>query len=245
VLNYSQKISNLLGVILRVLYYPFSILILLSSITSTISQEVQERKNIAVIDMESRGGLSLAEMGILTDRLRSTLVNTQVFNVLDRGLMDDILREQGFQMSGCTSTECAVEAGKILGVEEMVTGTIGLIGKLYTIDIILIDVETSKIIKSLTRDYSGAIEGLVAEMTSIANGLADHTPESQQVTDFDSKTAQLASEPELDEEGDGGSTWLWIGAGAVVVGTAVYFLMPKNDDGGTNSSSGFPEPPTR
>ncbi len=131
-----------------------------------------DKINIAVLSLESRGGLSQSEIGTLTDRLRSMLVRTHAFNVVDRGRMSEILDEQGFQMTGCTSTECAVEAGKILGVEQMVSGTIGRIGKMYTIDIILLDVTTSKILKSLTRDYTGEIEGLVAEMRSIAEELA-------------------------------------------------------------------------
>ncbi len=146
------------------------ILILIVTVSSVWSDP--ERKNIAVIDLQSRGGLTNEESGALTDRLRSLLVRTNAFNVVDRGKMQDILQEQGFQLSGCTSAECAVEAGKILGVEEMVSGTIGRVGKLYTIDIILIDVETSRIIKSLTRDYSGEIEGLVGLMKSIADELA-------------------------------------------------------------------------
>jgi len=134
--------------------------------------QTEKKKNIAVIDLDSRGGLSEAEIGTLTDRMRSMLVRTQAFNVIDRGLMEEVLSEQGFQMSGCTSTDCAVEAGKILGVEQMVSGTIGKLGKLYTVDVILIDVSTSQIIKSLTRDYSGEIEGLIGLMKSIADELA-------------------------------------------------------------------------
>ena len=146
--------------------------VVFTKVVVAADSESADKINLAVLALESRGGLSKAEIGTLTDRLRSMLVRTNAFDVVDRGRMSEILDEQGFQMSGCTSTECAVEAGKILGVEQMVSGTIGRIGKLYTIDIILIDITTSKIIKSLTRDYTGGIEGLVAEMKSIADELA-------------------------------------------------------------------------
>ena len=154
--------------------YLFTLLffILFSGLQALIAQP-DKKKNIAVIDLDSRGGLSKSEVGTLTDRLRSMLVRTNAFNVVDRGLMEDILTEQGFQMSGCTSTDCAVEAGKILGVEEMLSGTIGRLGKLYTVDIILIEVGTSQIIKSLTRDYRGEVEGLIELMKSLADELAD------------------------------------------------------------------------
>lgn len=163
----------------------------------------QERKNIAVIDLESRGGLTKEEAGALTDRLRSLLVRTNAFNVVDRGKMQDILKEQGFQLSGCTSAECAVEAGKILGVEEMVSGTIGRVGKLYTLDIILIDVETSRIIKSLTRDYSGEIEGLVGLMKSIADELAGVKKETLLTGNISVKTNPPGAEVYVDTKLEG------------------------------------------
>lgn len=147
-------------------------LFLLFLCNQMVGAQPVKKKNIAVIDLDSRGGLSQSEVGTLTDRLRSMLVRTNTFTVVDRGLMEDVLSEQGFQMSGCTSTDCAVEAGKILGVEQMLSGTIGRLGKLYTIDIVLIDVSTSQIIKSLTRDYRGEVEGLIALMKSLADELA-------------------------------------------------------------------------
>lgn len=131
-----------------------------------------DKLNVAVIDLETQGGLSSQEASILTSRLRSNLVSTNVFNVLDRGLMDEILEEQGFQQSGCTSAECVVEIGKMLNMHQMITGSIGKLGSMYTLDIVQIDVETSRIIKSLTRDYLGEIEGLIKLMGSLANELA-------------------------------------------------------------------------
>jgi len=154
------------------------ILLTLFSSLQIVSAQAPKKKNIAVIDLATRGGLSKSEVGTLTDRLRSMLVQTNAFNVVDRGLMEEVLAEQGFQMSGCTSTDCAVEAGKILGVEEMLSGTLGRLGKLYTVDIILIDVATSKIIKSFTRDYKGEIEGLIGLMKSLADELGGISAET-------------------------------------------------------------------
>jgi len=151
------------------------ILLILFTLFSPLFAGQSGKKNIAVMDLESRGSLNKEESGTLTDRLRSMLVRTNAFVVVDRGKMQEILDEQGFQLTGCTSAECAVEAGKILGVEAMVAGTVGRLGKLYTLDITLIDVETSQIIKSLTRDYSGEIEGLVGLMKSVADELAGKT----------------------------------------------------------------------
>ena len=35
-------------------------------------------------------------------------------------MMEQILVEQGFQQSGCTTNECMVEVGKLIGVENIV-----------------------------------------------------------------------------------------------------------------------------
>jgi len=160
---------------MRFLFRCLILAILISLFCQPLFSQEKSKTNIAVIDLGSRGGLSQSEIGTLTDRLRSLLVRTNAFNVVDRGRMEEILAEQGFQMTGCTSAECAVEAGQILGVEEMITGSIGKIGQLYTIDIILIDVGTSQIIKSITRDYRGEVEGLVGLMRSISDELGGIT----------------------------------------------------------------------
>lgn len=121
-----------------------------------------EKQRIAVLEL-SADGITKAESQTLTNRLRSELVKTGAFIVLERGEMDDILKEQGFQLSGCTSNECAVEAGKLLNVREMVAGSVGKVGTLYSIDVRLIDVETGEIVKTVTEDCQCPIERVLTQ----------------------------------------------------------------------------------
>lgn len=122
----------------------------------------KEKARIAVLEL-SADGITKAEAQTFTNRLRSELVKTGVFIVLERGEMDDILKEQGFQLTGCTSNECAVEAGKLLNVKEMVAGSVGKVGRLYSIDARLIDVETGQILKSVTEDCQCPIERVLTQ----------------------------------------------------------------------------------
>lgn len=101
----------------------------------------QDKQTIAVLDLDAEG-LSRSEARIISSRLRTDLFNTSTFTVLERDKMEDILQEQGFQLSGCTTNECVVEAGKLIGVRHIIAGNIGKLGKLYTINIRLIDVES-------------------------------------------------------------------------------------------------------
>lgn len=147
-------------------------IILSISLVYSVSGQQKEKLRIAILDFTNTGGLSKQETVTLGNRLRSMLVKTNAFIVLERGQMDDILGEQGFQQTGCTTTECAVEMGRLLNVQKMISGTIGKLGKTYTIDLSLIDVQTAQIEKSFFRDFKGEIDGLLDMMQAIANQIA-------------------------------------------------------------------------
>jgi hypothetical protein len=84
--------------------------------------------------------------------------------------MEAILVEQSFQQTGCTSDECLVEAGKLLGVQKMLAGSVGKFGTVYTIELRIIDVQSGKIEASATYDYRGEMEKLLLEGCTQAIG---------------------------------------------------------------------------
>ncbi len=125
-----------------------------------------EKEQVAVLDLDA-DGLSVSESATLTNRLRSELVKIDSFTIVERSKMNEILDEQGFQMTGCTSSECAVEAGKILSVNRICTGNVGKVGEIYTLTIRLINVETGAIIKSVTEDCQCPIEQVLTRSIPI------------------------------------------------------------------------------
>ena len=131
------------------------------ALNGTLFAQPLRRQTLAVLDFDTRGAITAGEAATLTERLRSYLVHTGQFIVVERGKMTSILQEQGFQQTGCTSNECAVEVGRILNVQEMVAGAIGKIGARYTLDVRMIDVETTRILSTITKEYTGAPEGLI------------------------------------------------------------------------------------
>ena len=70
---------------------------------------------IAVLEFEGKG-VSQSDASNLTDRLRDELFKTGTYVVLERGKMEEVLKEQGLQQTGICDTECAVEVGRLLGV---------------------------------------------------------------------------------------------------------------------------------
>lgn len=107
------------------------------------------RENIAVIDFEGKD-VSASEASIFTDFLRTELVKTGTFNVVDKTNMEKILREVAFQQTGVTSTEDAAKMGQILNVRKMVIGSVARLGNAYFVTANLVDVESAKIDRSET-----------------------------------------------------------------------------------------------
>jgi len=107
-----------------------------------------EKINVAVTDFEARAPLSQSEAAFISDFVRADIVGAGRFNVVDKNNMDKVLAEQGFQQTGCSSAECAVQIGKILNVKMMVVGSCGqLLGK-YIITLNVVSVESAKIVYS-------------------------------------------------------------------------------------------------
>ena len=121
-----------------------------------------QKATIAVLDFQGRG-ISQTEVAALSDRLRNELFRLDVFQVVERGMMETILTEQDFQLAGCTSDECLVEIGQLLGAEMMVGGSISKIGDMYTASARIVNVETSRVI--MVADYD--LEGKINDMLTI------------------------------------------------------------------------------
>jgi len=129
-------------------------------VMSSFLRSQANKISIALLDLEGNG-ISKVEARTLSDELRSVLVQSGKYIVVERNNMESILSEQGFQMSGCTSSECAVEAGKLLGVNKMIAGSVGKLGNLYNITIRMFDVQTGQIEETVSKRHSGSIEQLL------------------------------------------------------------------------------------
>tara|TARA_B100001179_G_scaffold66475_1_gene46450 strand:+ start:303 stop:1010 length:708 start_codon:yes stop_codon:yes gene_type:complete len=158
-----------------------------------VAIQAQDRLAVAVMDLEGRG-ISAMEAATLTDRLRSEMVNIGIFQVVERGQMEMLLEEQGFQQTGCTSAECAVEMGKMLGVQAMATGSIGKLGTMWTLDVRMFDVGTGEISKVSSRNFQGGVEGLLGLLKLVVKDLAGIPVEEEQPAAAEEPVAEAEAE---------------------------------------------------
>ena len=115
---------------------------------------------IAVSNFKT-SSLSVSELSALIDRLGLELFDTGRFKVIERESIDLLLSEQGFQQSGCTTTQCLIEIGKIINVKMIVTGSVNKVGTIYSANVKMINVETGEIVKMAKYDHTGDIGGLL------------------------------------------------------------------------------------
>ncbi len=124
--------------------------------------DISSLLTIAILDFEGIG-VSSQEARVLTNRLGTHMVQLGRYQVIERGQIEQILTEQDFQMTGCTSNECAVEIGQLIGAQQMLAGSFGKLGTVYTIDMRIIDVLTGRITKTTSYDIDGSISRLLTE----------------------------------------------------------------------------------
>jgi curli biogenesis system outer membrane secretion channel CsgG len=120
--------------------------------------QTSSKPHIAVLTFEGDESTKPAQRAMLSDRMQAELIASGKFVVLDRAKIDEILREQGFQASGaCTSSECQVEVGKLLGVEKLVSGKVVSFDPVWTLSASLTDVGSGAIEQSVNTSVEGRL----------------------------------------------------------------------------------------
>ena len=137
----------------------------------------QKKETIAVMTLKGASGITKDEAELLSDRLRVEFFKTGMVDVMEREQMSEILKEQGFQQSGaCTNESCLIEMGQILGVQKLVSGSIGKIGSMYLLNLRLIDIKTAKISRTVSEDVKGDLENVVERLARVAQDLFKQEP---------------------------------------------------------------------
>ena len=192
----------------------------------------------AVFPMQARG-VDSNSVRIIEDALANSLMQTGKLRLLERSQMEAVLREQGFQESGaCEGSECAIQVGKLLGIQQAVVASLGLLGRTWVLNARLVNVGTGEILASSQRSLTGEVDHALTNL--VPKVAADLTR-----TNVTTTTTAIPSKSEPAKVESKSSAWLWwtLGGATVVAGAAVAALMLTADDGTSPPAPG-PIPPT-
>jgi TolB-like protein len=179
-----------------------SLLAFLFCLAAQISPAFAEspRHTAAVTDLAAQG-VDASAVQVISDRLRSECVKTGVFTMVERGQMESILKEQGFQQSGaCRNDACLVEMGQLLGVEYLIAGNVGKVGRTYTLGLRLVDIKSGKISATANVDCKCEVDELLSTsskevVTALVNDLNKNEGSSQTVSPPSQSAASASANP--------------------------------------------------
>jgi len=123
--------------------------------------DLGENPKIAVMDFAAMG-VDKALATNLTDVLTVELKQFKGFQVISRQEIGTMLNFEAVkQGAGCDEEGCFAEIGNALGVNILVTGTIGKVEETYLINLKLIDIRNARIVGREQEDFTGPADGLL------------------------------------------------------------------------------------
>jgi PBP1b-binding outer membrane lipoprotein LpoB len=111
--------------------------------TRTLIDSIPQNATVAILSVYS-DNRETAEYVI--DELEYKLVNSRKFQIVDRRRLEQIRREQNFQLSGDVDDNSAIAIGNMLGASIVITGDISGSGSSRRLVLKALDVKTARII---------------------------------------------------------------------------------------------------
>jgi hypothetical protein len=115
----------------------------LNNAAKTLIESIPANTTIAILSVYSTDS-GIADYVI--DALEYRFFNARKFNLVDRRRLEQIRREQNFQMSGDVDDSSAVSIGSMLGASIVITGSVSGSGVSQRLTLRALDVQTARII---------------------------------------------------------------------------------------------------
>ncbi|TAL59643.1 MAG: hypothetical protein EPN85_08960 [Bacteroidetes bacterium] len=119
--------------------------------TVTVSAQNQSKPVAAVLGIDSKGVIPNSESAGYMVRLE--LEKANAYNVMDKYDVAEAVKKNNIDVVTCFGKSCVVAAGKILGADKMVTGSVERFGEKIVISLKVIDVKTELVEKQDATEY--------------------------------------------------------------------------------------------
>ncbi|MBU1711471.1 MAG: hypothetical protein KKD47_00020 [Proteobacteria bacterium] len=135
-------------------------------------EEISGTTRLVIYDLEASEQYRTVAL-IITEVLREELFLLNRFILVNRENLLDVLHEMKLQQIGLVDEKQAVKAGKGLAANQVVTGSLRIIGKTYLLNAKRIDVETFATLGiASTRFTQGEEEDVLSRLPGLAKTLA-------------------------------------------------------------------------
>lgn len=188
------------------------LILIISILQFQISLLAKDR--IGIMDFTESEGLPRNTGKTAAAHAITALLDSQKFTVIEKSTIEFILKEQALQKQGCTDTECAIQTGKLIAANLMLTGNIIELNKKFIISINIRNIEQGKV------EFS--------ETMSIASLKELESTITESITRFVDKTVQetpikINEKPTLSEKQEQAFafSYVWPGLGHLTSGQKI------------------------
>ncbi len=109
----------------------------------------------------------------VSDLLSIELARSDKVRIIDRSQVASTIGSA----EACQADSCAIQAGRLLDVQDILLGSVGRIGESFTISARVVDVQSGRVLASVLEAASGSIDSAVAELVPrIARKLLSRLP---------------------------------------------------------------------
>ncbi len=130
-----------------------------------------QRQKIAVLELSARG-VEADTARSLTDVVAREVDRSGLFATLSAEDIRGMLRHLEHRQSlGCTDEACLAELGGALGVELVLSGSVGRVGETWVVSLTLLDVRRAAVVSREERTARGAADALLEEARGAARAL--------------------------------------------------------------------------
>ena len=157
-----------------------------------------EAETLAVLDFTTEA-VSEVEMKAIVEFLSAELFKTGKYTVIDVSQRETILKEMEFSMQGCSDDSCALEIGKLLSAEMIVTGNLSKVGSRYLMSVKMLETETSKTMGTANGKFTD-LDELIDGLETISYSLAGMEEQVKIAETEPEKVPAVQPEPAVAEE---------------------------------------------
>jgi tol-pal system beta propeller repeat protein TolB len=131
-----------------------------------------EQPAIAIVDFEAVNcdeGIAKA----VGEIMRTEIIATGRFRVIERAQLAKIIEEHSFQLSGMVDASTVAEFGKLVGADYVAVGSVSRLAGTYTVSVRYIDVETAEAAlgRTETADGEGMLPDVCRRLAAALTGL--------------------------------------------------------------------------
>ena len=140
----------------------------------------------------------------ISEYLSTAMASIEGVTMVERGMLEKILKEQDFQLSGLTDDTTVVEVGNLLNAGRIITGTYTVSGSAIDINGRIIEVETGKVLNA-ARVSGYFSDNLSPVLYDFFFALLDQEPPEQvfsQMSVLEQRIAQLETDRNDDMESE-------------------------------------------